>query len=209
MKKTIKLFITAVFLFAASLSTYAQFESNREPSRFHMGLRAGLSSSTLAGDGVSNFKALQFFTGGLAFDVQLAPVPIFLGFGVNYLKERYIDREVFYWIPQNYYDDLRYGLYYHDVSAIHVPLVLGYHINLAPNFFLSPYVGGFSSYCIDDVGKDNRLNYGLRVGVGLNFGRLTFDAAYDFGLKNLGKSDYKIRTRTLFLTLGVNLAGKR
>ena len=211
MKKTIKLFITAVLLFSATLSTYAQFENNRETSRFHFGIRAGLSSNTFTGDGAEGIDPLVAFTGGLAFDIQLAQVPVFIGFGVNYLNEGY---------KYKYrYRDIYYGNYSYDgkqdISAIHIPLVFGYHFNLSPNFFISPYVGGFTSYSVENLDEDkdwndDRFNYGLRFGLGLNFGRLTFDAAYDLGLKNvLDDRHYTAKTGTFFVTLGVNLAGKR
>jgi hypothetical protein len=197
MKNSFKVLLTTALLFTATLSTYAQFENNRETCRFHMGLRAGVSSNTYTGDALGAIDPLVYFTGGLAFDIQVAPVPVFVGWGLNYLNEG----------VKNYR-----GVDY-NASAIHIPLVVGYHFNLSPNFFISPYVGGFSSYCVEDLdnkGWDNeRFNYGLRFGVGLNFGRLTFDAAYDLGLKNIGNSMNKRHTSTLFFTLGVNLVGKR
>ena len=201
MKSSFKVLIAAVLLFS-SLSTYAQFESNRETKRFHFGLRAGLSSNTFTGDGTEGIEPLVAFTGGLAFDIQLAPAPVFIGFGLNYLNEGY---------------EYKYRGYKetYDISAIHIPLVFGYHFNVSPNFFISPYVGGFSSYSVenlkdDEDWNDDRFNYGLRFGLGLNFGRLTFDAAYDLGLKNvLNDRHYKAKTGTFFVTLGVNLAGCR
>lgn len=197
MKSSFKVLLTAALLFSATLSTYAQFESNRETKRFHMGLRAGLSANTWAGD-VGSVDPYYFFTGGLAFDVQVAPVPVFIGFGINYLNEG---------IKKSNYDKA--------CSAIHFPLVVGYHFNVAPNFFISPYFGGFISYCLEpqkvaQSSSGERLNDGLRFGVGLNYGRLTFDVAYDLGLKNMGEFKHDDwNTRTLFLTLGVNLVGSR
>lgn len=201
MKNSIKVLLTAALLFSATLSTYAQFESNRETKRFHMGLRAGLSSNTYTGD-VENVDPLVYFTGGLAFDVQIAPVPVFIGFGLNYLNEGVSEK--YRGHTENY-----------NASAIHFPLVVGYHFNVSPNFFISPYVGGFSSYCVENMDDndgwdDNRFNYGLRFGLGLNFGRLTFDVAYDLGLKNIYDGPkFKVHTSTLFVTLGVNLVGCR
>lgn len=214
MKSSFKVLLAAMLLFSSSLSTYAQFENNREPSRFHFGIRAGLSSNTFAGD-LDGFKPLYAFTGGLAFDFQVAPVPVFIGFGLNYLNEgcKY-DYTYYYESVVSHSSSYSYERKVNN-SAIHIPLVVGYHINLSPNFFISPCLGGFTSYSLEGVDdkvewEDERFNYGLRVGVGLNFGRLTFDAAYDLGLKNLtGDSKYKMYSRTFFLTLGFNIAGKR
>jgi hypothetical protein len=93
-----------------------------------------------------------------------------------------------------------------------MPLVFGYHFNVAPNLFVSPYMGGFMSYCVVDdniIIRDDQFNYGLRIGCGLNFGRLTFDMAYEYGLKNFGEKHYDIRTGTFFATIGFNIAGER
>lgn len=208
MKNSFKVMLTTALLFTATLSTYAQFEDNREPSRFHMGLRAGVSSSTYTGD-VSTVDPLWYFTGGLAFDAQVAPFPLFVGWGLNYFNEG---------VENIKFSNSNYSSYYYKVkknaSTIHIPLVIGYHFNLSPNFFISPYAGGFASYCVEyldnDKGwKNKNFNCGLRFGLGLNYGRLTFDAAYDLGLKNRGNSYLKMRNRALFLTLGVYLVGKR
>lgn len=201
MKNSFKVFFAATLLLFATQSTFAQFDNNRVPSRFHMGIRGGLSSNTYTGD-VNNIDPLVAFTGGLAFDIQLAPVPVYIGFGFNYLNEGYK-------ISSGKKD------YSEDISAVHIPLVIGYHFNLSPNFFISPYLGGFTSYSVEDLDGDegwneDRYNYGLRLGLGLNFGRLTFDAAYDFGLKNIIDSkDYSAHTATFFLTLGFNMVGSR
>ncbi len=53
------------------------------------------------------------------------------------------------------------------------------------------------------------FNYGLRAGVGINYGRLTFDVGYDLGLANLGKGGFTTRTSTFFMTLGYNWLGSR
>ena len=200
MNKTFKVLLTAVLLFSATLSTYAQFESNRETKRFHMGLRIGISSNTYTGD-VDAIDPLTALTGGLAFDAQIASAPVYIGFGLNYLNEGY-----------NY--SYRGHSEEMNASAIHFPLVVGYHFNVAPNFFISPYVGGFSSYCVehmddDDGWNNDRFNYGLRFGLGMNFGRLTLDAAYDLGLKYMDGFKYNVHTSTFFVTVGVNIVGSR
>ena len=196
MKNSLKKAIVAVvLLFSATLSANAQFDNNRVTKRFHFGIRGGITSNTFSdSEGVD---PLVFPTGGFAFDFQLAPVPVFLGFGVNYINEGF---------------KFKKGDKTEDASAIHMPLVFGYHFNVAPNLFVSPYMGSFMSYCVDDdnyVFDDNQFNYGLRFGCGLNFGRLTFDMAYDLGLKNLVYDDSDIHSRTFFITIGYNIAGER
>lgn len=216
MKYSIKTLVAVTMLFSATLSANAQFDNNRETARFHFGIRGGVSANSWRGDIGDNVDPLWFPTGGFAFDFQVAPVPVFIGFGVNYLNEGYK------------YTSSWGGSKTQNASALHIPLVVGYHFNVSPNFFISPYVGGFTSYCLEDLDSDadwsdDRFNYGLRFGVGLNFGRLTFDLAYDLGLKNSGgkyyiwDKDYTTPrivkfdafTGTFFATIGFNIAGKR
>ena len=198
MKNSLKAIVAVVLLFSATLSANAQFDNNRVTKRFHFGIRGGFTVNSWSGDGV-DVDALAFPTGGFAFDFQLAPVPVFLGFGVNYMNEGF---------KYKHSDETE------NASAIHMPLVFGYHFNVAPNLFVSPYMGSFASYCVEDLDNkymddDDRFNYGLRFGCGLNFTRLTFDLAYDLGLKNFGEGDYDAHTGTFFVTIGYNIAGAR
>ena len=85
MKKSFKVMLAVAMLFSATLSANAQFskkENNRVPDRFHMGIRGGITSNTYTGD-ANGIDPLLFPTGGFAMDFQVAPVPIFLGFGLN------------------------------------------------------------------------------------------------------------------------------
>ena len=192
MKNSLKAIVAVVLLFSATLSANAQFDNNRVTKRFHFGIRGGITSNTFSdSEGVD---PLVFPTGGFAFDFQLAPVPVFLGFGVNYMNEGF---------KYKHSDETE------NASAIHMPLVFGYHFNVAPNLFVSPYMGSFMSYCVDDdipIIRDDQFNYGLRFGCGLNFGRLTFDMAYEYGLD---EKRYDARSGTFFATIGFNIAGER
>jgi hypothetical protein len=199
MKKTFKMMLAVAMLFTVTLSANAQFSSSggdRVPDRFHMGIRGGLTSNSW-----THYDPLLFPTGGIALDFQVAPVPIFLGIGMNYANlgfkyDSYGDTETV------------------DAHSIHMPLTASYHINVAPNLFINPFAGPFFSYDLTDIEDeddidDSRFNYGFRVGCGMNFGRLTFDLGYDLGLKNFGNSDHSIKTGTLFMTVGFNWAGSR
>jgi hypothetical protein len=86
-----------------------------------------------------------------------------------------------------------------------VTITVSYHIGVAPNLFINPFVGEFTAYNFDSP-TEKDLNYGLRFGCGLNFGRLTFDVGYDLGLADLGND---AKTGTLFMTVGFNWAGSR
>ena len=200
MKNSLKAIVAVVLMLSATLSVNAQ-GSSRVTERFHFGIRGGFTVNSWRGDS-EGMKSLAAPTGGFAFDFQIAPVPVFLGFGVNYVNEG----TKFKWLSETRTVN---------ASAVHVPLVFGYHFNVAPNLFVSPYAGGFMSYCVEDLDDedgpmdDERFNYGMRVGCGLNFGRLTFDLSYDYGLKNLGSRHLDLYTGTFFATIGYNIAGER
>lgn len=212
--------LAVAMLFTATLSANAQFRkkvSTRTPDRFHMGLRAGLTASTLTGDytkifmgQISDVQALLFPYGGLALDFQVAPIPLFVGFGLNYMNMGYKLEDIH--SNKKTFDNFH---------SIQMPITVRYHINLAPNLFLQPFMGPWFAYDLSDDDdkdwKDNRFDYGLRVGCGLNYGRLYFDFGYDLGLKNLydndgeykNEHDYTINRGVLFVTFGFNWAGER
>lgn len=190
MKKSFKVMLAVAMLFSATLSANAQFskkENNRVPDRFHMGIRGGITSNTY-----DDVDPLVFPTGGFALDFQVAPVPVFVGMGVNYVN---------YGFKTDYYDA-------DDQHSVQIPITASYHINVAPNLFINPFVGGFAAYNFDSDFEED-FNYGLRFGCGMNFGRLTLDLGYDLGLANLGKDYYDAKSGTFFMTIGFNWAGSR
>ena len=204
MKKSFKVMLAVAMLFSATLSANAQFskkESNREPSRFHMGLRAGYTSTSYITE--YDLDAKNFVTGGLALDFQVAPIPIFVGMGLNYMNygvmDSYYSKGTHY-----YYSELEDGV------GIQMPITVSYHINVAPNLFINPFFGGFVAYN-NESGFGEDFNYGMRIGAGLNYGRLTFDMGYDLGLANLAGDDWNndITSGTFFMTIGFNWAGSR
>lgn len=204
MKKSMKVLVTVALLLSATLNASAQFSKkggNRIPDRFHMGIRGGASYNTYFGD--SDYKGIIFPTGGIALDFQVAPIPIFIGTGLNYVNYG-CKMEGYY---NGYYQSYRYDIK-KDGHSIQMPVTVSYHINVAPNLFINPFAGEFIAY---NFNKDfnKQFNYGLRIGCGLNFGRLTFDLYYDLGLENLGNDRDKAHSETFFMTVGFNLAGNR
>jgi hypothetical protein len=172
-----------------------------------MGIRGGVTASTLTGDNTDDIKGLWFPTGGFGLDFQVAPIPIFLGVGLYYQNQGYS------------YEYKRYGYTETkdvDAHCVQLPLTASYHINVAPNLFINPFLGPWFSYNCTDIDNDedwndDRFDYGVRFGCGMNFGRLTLDLGYDIGLKNWydGNKDYTINTGILFMTVGFNWAGSR
>lgn len=202
MKKTIKFVFAVIMLFTAIQNANAQFSkkgSSREPDRFHMGIRGGFTVNTYTGGG---YKAAIFPTGGLAADFKVAPFPLFVGVGLNYMN---------YAAKGEIYTYSRYGSYSStktiDGHSIQVPVTVSYHINVAPKLFINPFIGEFTAYNFSKAFNEH-VNYGLRFGCGMNYGRLTFDVGYDLGIANLAKSG-TARTGTFFMNVGFNWAGSK
>lgn len=222
MKQTFKVLAAVALLFTATLSAHAQFSSkmdNTIPDRFHMGIRGGMTINSYSGSDL--YKSFLWPTGGIALDFQVAPFPLFVGIGLNYINYGCkIEGESSYY--DSYSKEYYSYSYSHKVDKAHsiqMPVVVSYHINVAPNLFINPFIGEFMAYNTDDDFAE-QFNYGLRVGCGLNFGRLTFDVGYDLGIPNLAKGyddyyskdykrDFSSRTGTFFMTLGFNWAGSR
>ena len=217
MKKIMMMLAAAMLLTATTAN--AQFrkkDNNRVPDRFHMGIRGGVTASTLTGDNTDDIKGLWFPTAGFGLDFQVAPIPIFLGVGLYYQNQGYSYDRVYTTGSSRY----GYTTYTEtkdvDAHCVQLPLTASYHINVAPNLFINPFLGPWFSYNCEDLDNDNdwnddRFDYGVRFGCGMNFGRLTLDLGYDIGLKNWyeGNKDYTINTGILFMTVGFNWAGSR
>lgn len=219
MKKIMMMLAAAMLLTATTAN--AQFrkkDNNRVPDRFHMGLRAAYTSNSVSWDGVYGNRtgrqlstdALDFLAGGLAFDFQIAPIPLFLESGVYYMnKGCKIDKNLW-----NYKEE-------QDLHEVVIPIVVSYHIGVAPNFFIQPFFGGFlgvgfpDSDVLKDYDTDDTLiDGGLRFGCGFNFGRLYANLGYDAGLVDIKPNesrypDVKFTTGTFFATIGFNWAGSR
>lgn len=219
MKNYLKGIVAVTMLFSVTMSVSAQFDNNRIPDRFHLCVHGGMSSSTFTGytEGSFDVNPLVFVTGGVSIDKQIAPVPVFIGTGLNYLKQRFYSEE-----RENIWGSSNKKRGMIESDAIHIPLNVGYHLNVSPNLFISPYLGGFASICLykwqdewyqsDEMG--DRINFGLRIGCGLNFGRLTLDVAYDFGKCDYYDDhneyhNYKVYQNTFFATVGYNIVGSR
>lgn len=206
MKKTFKLLLSAAILFSATLSANAQLlkkEKFSVPDPMHFGVRGGITFNSF-----TDYDPYLFPTGGLAVDYQMsATTPIFIGAGLNYVNYVVADER-----------EYMYGGHKLDeyCGGIQIPVTLSYHINVAPHLFINPFAGVFTAFYPDSYFEES-LNYGLRIGLGMNFKRITLDFCYDAGLAkhNLGNHGMTYedvasqKSNTLFLTVGFNFIGKR
>lgn len=85
-----------------------------------------------------------------------------------------------------------------DDHGMMMPLLASYHLYFTDNMSIQPFVGPYIGYGFDS----ERVDYGIRTGIGWNFGRLYANAGYDFGFEVDG---YK--NNTVFVTIGFNFGG--
>lgn len=184
MKKIIVSFLLCVFAMTAS----AQIVKNLEYPKAHFGIRAAFTSNSV-GTGDDFFeddsKAYSFVSGGLALDFKVASIPLYLETGL-------------YYINRGYKFDDPYGSGEREDNSVMMPLLMSYHLYFTDNMAIQPFVGPYVGYGIDQ----ERVDYGIRAGLGWNFGRLYVNAGYDFGFEVDG---YK--NNTVFATIGFNFAG--
>lgn len=193
MKKSFKVMLAVAMLFSATLSANAQFskkENNRVPDRFHMGIRGGVTFNSYS----EGEDGLTFPYGGFNMDFQIAPIPLFLETGMYYMNKGFTYEYYGYRYSEEESIDDHY---------INMPILVSYHINLAPNLFLQPFVGGVGGY----LTESESFEAAVRAGVGINFGRLYMNVGYDFGVTGHGYNDGT--NNTLFATIGFNWAGSR
>lgn len=166
--------------------------TQRNAPRFHFGLRAGLTSTSIE-EGYS----LLFPYGGLAMDFRISPLPIYLESGLYYMNRGFLD----------------YNNYGYDNNSLVIPFTVGYHAYLSDKMSLQPSFGVFHSYSLDY----EKFDFGFRIGIGWNYKRLYLNLGYDIGsyqieYESSAWGHYNTYTgiaTTVFTTIGFNLAGRR
>ncbi|MDR0895170.1 MAG: DUF4421 domain-containing protein [Prevotellaceae bacterium] len=149
--------------------------------RFHMGIRAGGTSNTYAGDGFA------FPYGGIAMDFRIAPIPLYIETGFYYMNKGF-----------------RINGSHSNNTAI-MPLVSSYHFYLTKKMSIQPFMGGYVGYGLDA----ENIDAGIRVGCGWNFSRLYVNMGYDYGLIKYENYYFNNSNGTAFITIGFNWAGSR
>ena len=189
----------------------------RFPGDRYFGLRLGLNLASVrseanALDGSSLKSGLNVgIVGGWALSHR---TPVFLETGLYYSQKGGKSNNV------ETVDGKTKFTY--DLGYLEVPLVLKYRYRLPsnPSVSIEPFAGGFvgvgvagnikdygnrqafSSY---DNGYFNRMDGGLKLGLGVGFGMGYVEACYDVGLANVGQDTFDdTRTGCLTFNVGVN-----
>lgn len=179
--------VLAISLSAVMFVSSVSAQTVKYP-KIHAGIRLGgtFNSVTVSGEHIDGVNGKTWFTAGLAMDFRIAPMPLYLETGA-YFVDRSIDG-----IRNNY--------------GGQVPVLLSYHYYIGDKSAIQPFAGGY-------VGYAQEVGYGIRAGVGINYGRLYANVGYDFDLgeRDIEKSykSAKYKASGLFVTIGFNFAGSR
>ncbi|GHV15811.1 hypothetical protein FACS1894169_08300 [Bacteroidia bacterium] len=197
MKTIFKTCLVAIALLVG-INTYAQ----DKPIAF--GVKAGVNLSNFSGDLGGDAKI--GFNVGVTLDYGLSP-DLYLLTGLDYSLQ-----------------GTKEGDSKINLSYLKLPIHLGYKLLVADNtkivFRAGPYVGfavdgkykrgavsvdAFNKDLEDVLGfKYNRFDFGLGLGVGLEFGKIGVGLGYDFGLVDIVDTGglAKIKNMNAYLTLG-------
>lgn len=230
MKKILLLSIAALMLAAPASAQYypngrpippsKRYNNGGRYNSYHnnynntyYGFRIGMGLSTVNSDN-SSIDGGDVKTGlnvGFIIGTQLVQnTPLFFESGLYYTEKGGKNN--------NGSAKITYGLDY-----LEVPLLLKYKYYAQPDFSIEPFMGGYLACGVggkiknysnreayDSFGSDyddhfNRFDGGLKIGCGLGFQMLYFEASYDIGLANVGKDDFDdTHTGCFNLTFGVN-----
>jgi len=229
-----KKFLILLLAVAMGTPTFAQFETNQKRSRynhddteFYYGLRLGLNVATMNSSNVNELDlgARAGLTFGAVMGYQLAnSAPLWLEVGMFYSEKggsTTTPMEI-----SAKYNSTEETITSHDtncrLSYLQLPIVCKYSFEMADDFYLQPFFGGYFSYGIggkikydtkSEVTRQansaydyvNRFDGGLRIGCGIEFQMVYAEIGCDFGLANIGKGDFdSVRNQNFHITAGVN-----
>jgi len=215
-----KLFILILAGLMAAPS-FAQFGTSRSRSRYnhndtesYYGIRLGLNIASMSSDmATMDTDSRTGWAFGAVYGLQLAnSTPIWLEAGLLY-SEKGGESKI-------YYENLEKITY--RLSYLEVPVVVKYGFDIIDDLYIDPFLGGYlalgvggktKTYTrnVDDRTSESSFNYanrfdaGLRVGCGVEYQMLYAEVGFNFGIANIGKSDFDaVRNRNFFINVGVN-----
>ena len=214
MKKMMRRIIICIVVTILTIPAFAQFESNRQRSRYnhqdtqyYYGLRLGLNVATMSSDSPAfDTKSRSGLVLGGVYGHQLSKsTPLWLEVGLLYSEkggEVHINN-----------DKITYRM-----SYLQLPIVVKYNFDVDDDFFVQPFFGGYLALGLGGKTKDyaereswatfddmNRFDGGLRLGCGVEYKMMYAELGYDLGLANIAQNDFNsTRTRSFFFNVGVN-----
>ena len=176
----------------------------------YFGLRIGVNAATVSSEDryLDGGRAQAGLNTGFVAGFQVAPAtPIYLETGLSYMEKG----------GKGSYDGRPFT---YSLNYLEMPFIMKYRIDLADGLSLQPFAGGFAAVGVSGKMKDfgsrrsysayddegfRRMDAGLRVGCGLQFGHLYTEVGYDAGLANISRDYFDTaHTGSFFATCGVN-----
>jgi hypothetical protein len=218
MKKLITLILSVVL----TVPVFAQNKTHSKFSHFNMehyyGIRLGLNIASLSSETVDfDMDSRTGLAIGGIFGFQLANnMPLWLETGLYY-SEKGGKTHVLYADPLNPNLE-RSQKVTTRLCYLQLPVVVKYAFELADEFTVQPFLGGYLSLGIGGKTKYygeriseksfnnfNRFDSGLRLGCGAEYKMVYAELGFDFGLANINKGDFDaVHTRNFFINAGVN-----
>ncbi|MDD7318959.1 MAG: porin family protein [Prevotella sp.] len=179
----------------------------------YYGFRVGPAFTTVNSDNhlLDGGKTKTGLNVGLAVGVGLTDrAPLYFESGLYYIEKGGKNKKAPF--------DFTYNLGY-----VELPFVMKYAYNIDNTFSIQPFFGGYfacgvsgkiknynnrkaySSFDGDYDSAFERLDAGLRMGVGVGIDMFYADLTYDLGLANIGHDDFdECKNSAVMLTFGVN-----
>ena len=215
--------------FAITMPAFAQFGGSRKTrDRFnhsnveqYYGLRLGYNLASInSSDALVDLESYGGLTFGAVYGLQLAnSTPIWLETGLFYSEKGGKDDNKLTRITDK---DGKINDVSQKVTTrlmyLQVPIVVKYAFDVADDFYVQPFIGGYlglgiggktkhytSRETFDSFDNFNRFDGGLRIGCGAEYQMIYAELGFDFGLANISDDDSTTaRNQNLFINIGVN-----
>lgn len=160
-------------------------------AQFKGGLKAGLNFANLSGDVSGNSTLTSFHFGvygqkALSDALTLQPELLYYGAGTSFDS-----------------DDVK-------INYLMIPIMFKYGLGDKFNIQAGPQIGFLMSTDPSDT-KDilKGTDFGLNLGAGVSFGKLSVDARYSIGLANIADADgFELKNNVIQLSVGFQLFGE-
>lgn len=212
--------------FAIAMPTFAQFDGSRKTrNRFnhsnveqYYGVRLGYNlasiSSSNAGVDMNTYGGWAF---GGVYGLQLAnSTPLWLEAGVFYSEKGGKTNNYLSISKENnkeYFQEKTTRLIY-----LQVPIVVKYAFDVADDFYVQPFLGGYlalgiggktklyeDKHSYDSFDDFHRLDGGIRIGCGAEYQMIYAEVGFDFGIANINDNEFvSARNQSFFFNIGVN-----
>lgn len=172
-----------------------------------IGLKAGVSISNFGGEGVKEADGKVGFTGGVLLDYNVDEV-FFVRTGLDFTTKG----------AKQKIEEIEYT---YNPMYFQIPLHVGYKMPFSRFFRCLLHAGPYFAYGIGgktkttgaDVDRDffgskenggfKKIDLGLGLAVGVEYGNIGIELGYDLGLVNISyNKNEKVRNLNTFLTLG-------